>query len=319
MQRSTDAEVLNIWMDTPKPPVVSVRDASGNTIAEQQDVQDSDTESLHETTPARTAMNPTYKDLDPVPVIRPFLEWLVLDDFGNRDESATDVKVNRFLSTIYQSLSATCASKSAVSASQAAQIPQPGQNSNHRHAAQTEQTTVASQSPQVGPTLQGGSTDQGGQTASLGHASQPGQTSQAGQSPQAAQMLLNEASGIGRPTISVTGRTLRDVDDLIYKLKQQIVGSNTIIEQQLREETAKLFSYFVPTTHNETLAPVRLIWGLLYELIVSSFLFRMMILMLKQSAGASSAPANPLREDSGHQRMGQTTAPWSLSPVSYSQ
>ena len=212
-------------MDTPKPPAFSIQDTDGNKIAKQQGVQDSDTESLGETIPTRTISNPEFKELDRVDVIRPFLEWLVLDDFGNRDESAPEIKVNRFLSAIYHSLSANCVSQNATPAPQVA------------HTAQTHPT---------------------------------GQTSQAGQSVQVAQTLRTQVSGNGRPNILIVGRTSKDVDDLTYKLQQEMSGSGTIIEQQLRKAAAKLFQYYVPTTHNETIPPVRLFWGLVYELIVSS-------------------------------------------------
>ena len=280
VQQSTDSEVLNIWMDTPKPPAVSVQDADGNIITERQDAQNFDTESLHKATPATTATDRMYKELNPVPVIKPFLEWFVLDDFENRDESTPDVRVNRFLSAIYYSLSAKCAPRSTEGAPQAAQIPQSGQNPAQRHAAQTEQMTVASQNPQAGPALQGVFTGQSGQTASSGLPSLPGQTSPIGQTSQAsqtallAQMLRTQANAIGRPEIYVIGKTARDVDNLTYELRNQ---SDINIKQQLRKETGKVFDSYVPKMHSETLAPVRLFWGLLYELIVCTFLLRIMI------------------------------------------
>ena len=206
VQRSTEAEVLNLWMDTPMAPRVSVGDADGNTIGERQEAQNSDTESLHQTTPpARTATNTIYEELEPVPVIRPFLHWDIFDDFGNPDESAPEVKVNRFLSAIYRSLHASCALQSAPSAPQAAQTPQ--------------------------------------------------------------------ASHGAKPSISVIGRTAKDADDLTYRFQEQAHQKDPIIEQKFRKETVKLFSYYVPATaHNENLAPLRLFWGLLYELIVSLLL-----------------------------------------------
>ena len=275
MQRSTGAEVLNIWMDTPKLPSMSSQDADGNPIAEQQDDQDSDTESLHETTPASSATNPIYEELHPVNVIRPFLEWLVLDDFGNHDESAPEVKVERFLSAIYHSLSASCVSQSTVSGPSAAQTLHTGETSNHGQAAQIGQANGGSQNPQVELRRLIG---QSGQTVAPGHASLLGQspltgrTSQASQFCQGVQLLPTQASCSGRHKFPVVGRTSKDVDDLTYQLQQQTVGNATIVEQQLRKETANLFECYVPATHNESLVPVRLFWGLLYELIVRSLL-----------------------------------------------
>ena len=279
VQQSTDSEVLNIWMDTPKPPAISVQDADGKIVTERQDAQYSDSESLHKATSARTATDRKYKELNPVPVIKSFLEWFVLDDFGNRDESRPEVRVDRFLSAIYHSLSASCASQNTEEAPQAAQTPQSGQNPAQLHAAQTEQMTIASQNPQVGPVLQGVSTGQGGQITSSGLPSLPGQTlpigqtSQVSQTASSAQMLPTQANAIGRPKINVIGKTARDVDDLRYELMNQPGGGDTNIKQQLRKETVKLFDSYVPKMHSKTLAPVRLFWGLLYELIVSTFLF----------------------------------------------
>ena len=246
VQRSSDTEILAIWMDTPELPAISVQDADSNPITEQEGAQKSATESLQEPTRAMTAMNPTYPKLDPIP-FRPFLEWLVLDDFGNRDESTAEVKVDRFLSAIYGSLTAECASQSTAVAPQAAQTLRTAHNSIPEHAALTGQTTAGSQDPQPG------------------------------QSPQAAQMRVTQADGTGRQIIRVIGKTSKDVDDLTYRLRQQADGNETMIEQQLRNETAKLFSYYLPTTHNELLDPVRIFWGLVYELIVSSLLLGMMV------------------------------------------
>ena len=265
VQRSIDVEVLAIWMDTPIPPAVSVQDADGDTITEQRDGQYTDNFSPHETTSTRTITYPTYEELDPVPVVSPFLEWLVLDDFGHRDESASEVKVNRFLFAIYRSLSAACTSQNTVSAPQAAPNPQPDQNPDSPHAAPIGQMTT-SQNLQIGSVHQEGSTDQSEQTTFPIHASHPGQILPRGQTPQ------THIDDSGRANIFVTGRTSKDVDDLTYILQQKAVGNDIIIEQRLRKEFAKLFSYYVPKTHDEALVPVRLYWGLLYELIVSSII-----------------------------------------------
>lgn len=245
-------------MDTPKLPAISVQDADSNTITEQEDAQNSATEFLHETTGEMTGTNPAYAKLDPIPS-RPVLEWLVLDDFGNRDESTPEVKVNRFLFAIYHSLTATCASQSTAAAPQAAQALRTGQNPFHGHAALTGQATVGSQDPQPGqrPPVE--------------------QSSQPSQSPQAAQMPVTQSDGTGRQKIEVIGKTSKDVDDLTYRLRQQAAENETMIELQLLNETANIFKHYVPTPHNELLDPVRIFWGLLYELIVNSLLLRIMV------------------------------------------
>lgn len=275
VQQSTDAEVLNIWMDTPKLPALSVEDTDSNTLANQQDGQDSDTESLYKMTPTRTGMSLVFEEFRSVPLVRPFLAWIVLDDFGNQHQFSPEVKVNRFLSAIYHSLSATCMSQNSVPGPQVVLVPDLNQNTTNGQTLQIGQTTTASQSPQVGPTLQGEVPDQTGQISPPGqallsaHTLTAGQTSQTGYSHQAIQVLPTQASRSGRPKISVIGRTSKDVDDLTYNLQQNTGGNDTIIEQTFRKETVKLFRYYVPRIYDETIAPVRLFWGLLYELIVS--------------------------------------------------
>ena len=61
---------------------------------------------------------------------------------------------------------------------------------------------------------------------------------------------------------------------LTYEIKQQTHENGTVVEQKLRIEAAKLFGYYA-RTYNETLDPVRLFWGLLYEIIVTFHLLWM--------------------------------------------
>ena len=258
VQRSCDTEVLAIWMDTPELPAISVQDADSNTITEQEGAQNSAAESLHETTRAKTATNPTYPKLEPTPYT-PFLEWLVLDDFGNRDESTPEVKADRFLSAIYRSLTADCAPQSTAAAPQAAQTLRTGQIPMQGYPALTDQTAFGSQDPQP---RQRPPTEQ---------PSQPNQT------PWAPQIPVTQADGTGRQNIKVVGKTAKDVDDLTYRLRQQADENETMIELQLRTESKEFFAYYMPATHNELLDPVRIFWGLVYELIVSSLLFGLII------------------------------------------
>ena len=261
VQQSADAEVLNIWMDAPKLPALSVEDTDSNTLTNQQDGRDSYTESLYKMTPTRTGMSLVFEELRSVPLVRPFLAWIVLDDFGNQHQFSPEVKVNRFLSEIYHSLSATCMSQNSVPGPQVVLVPDLNQYYK-RQTLQIGQTTTASQSPQVGPTLQGEVPDQTGQSSPPGqallsaHILTAGQTSQTGYSHQAIQVLPTQASRSGRPKISVIGRTSKDVDDLT--LQQNTSGNDTIIVQTFRKETVKLFRYYVPRIYDETIAPVRL-------------------------------------------------------------
>ena len=264
-------------MDTPMPPAFSVQNADGNTMAENPQFHRSDTGSLHKTTSAAFATNRIYDELDPVPVVESFLEWLILDDFGIQDCSASDVKIKRFLSAIYPTLSASCALPSTLLAPQTVQASTLGQTSHHGHVAQPVQLSQTYSNIQVGQSLQGESSSPNNRSSATRRTLQPGQappttpTTRADQRSPPSQGILTQASGSGRSKIVVIGRTSKEVDDLTYSftLQQQTVGQATIMEQQFRKETAKLFSYYVPTTYDEMLDPVRLFWGLLYELIVS--------------------------------------------------
>ena len=263
-------------MDTPKLPAFSVQDADGKTITEEQHAHWSDTGYPQRSPSATLPANNAYDELNSVPVTSSFLEWRVLDDFGNEDESSSDVKIKRFLSAICHTLSAKCAPPNAVPAPQILQTRQPVQKL-HGHVAQPGQVSETESNAQVGQSIQGIPTNLNGQPGTTGVIPHPAQipstisTAQAGQYSRAPQTLLAQASGSGRPNILVVGRTSKEVDDLTYLFmsQQQSVSNVTIIEQQFRKETAKLFSYYVPKTYDETLPPVRLFWGLLYELIVS--------------------------------------------------
>ena len=98
-----------------------------------------------------------------------------------------------------------------------------------------------------------------------------------GQRPQTSQTSPVVQSSSGRSTILVAGKTAKDADDLTYlymtqQHQQQGVVKDPIIEQRLRLETVRLFGYYVRTKHNDPLPPVRLFWGLLYELLVRRYL-----------------------------------------------
>ena len=162
VQRATNTEVLNVWMDTPKPPAVSFQNADGNTILKQQGAQDSDTDPLDKTTSTSIVVNPQYEKLNTVPIVEPFLEWRILDDFGNRDNSVSKVKTKRFLSAIYHSLSASCAPQSTeLVPQQGAQRPQLNEIPNGEH------TTTISQNLQGDSTHREGSNIQSTQTTLL--------------------------------------------------------------------------------------------------------------------------------------------------------
>ena len=135
VQKATDDEVLNIWMNTPKPPAVQVQDADGKSLAEKSILDRSDTGFLHGTIPTSTVTNRDHDELPTDPLVIPFLEWFVFDDFGNEDQSTSDVKTQRFLSAICYALPAKCAISSTAPPPQTVQTSQSGQDSDGGHAA----------------------------------------------------------------------------------------------------------------------------------------------------------------------------------------
>lgn len=109
VQLSATEEVLNLWMKTPRPtvPKVSVRNTEGDldqdsksTIESGHDICDD------ERTGAETCT--AIGGLRFVPVVSAFLAWDIRDEFGEKDDSSVETKVNRFLRAIYRALPATC-------------------------------------------------------------------------------------------------------------------------------------------------------------------------------------------------------------------
>lgn len=72
-----------------------------------------------------------------------------------------------------------------------------------------------------------------------------------------------------RPKIHIVGRVRKEVDDLGYH--RSIGKSEPPIEQRLWWESMKLYKYFISTeeSHHD-FAPIKLFWGALYELMVST-------------------------------------------------
>lgn len=230
VQRATTDEVLNIWMETPKLPTLSLKGVEGKTISEDQDAQDPGEESQHETPLAGTDAAPKYTELGSDLSMKPFLEWLVLDDFGIKDNLESHQKVNGFLGTIYNSLSALCPVLGEST------VPQPPLN-----------TTLDSDATLIQP-------QQGDRPI-----------------PQV-QAFINQVSGSGKPLIYISGKTVKDVDDLTYKLRLEASATDETIEQRLWKSAAKLLHYYISKDHDPNLTSIQLYWGFLYEIIVRSLL-----------------------------------------------
>ena len=108
VQRSIDGEVLRIWMDTPKLPRVTIRKMDGTSGSDEHSTKESDHESLAGAGSVRSMQKSNFTKMEKVPVVRAFLGWRVVDDFGETDDCPAEIQTRRFLSTIYDSLPATC-------------------------------------------------------------------------------------------------------------------------------------------------------------------------------------------------------------------
>ena len=71
-----------------------------------------------------------------------------------------------------------------------------------------------------------------------------------------------------RPRIGIVGRTLSEVQDLIYTRGSRTSGNEYPMERRMIEECTKLFNFFIPSGHERHSEPIKLFWGALYELMV---------------------------------------------------
>ena len=113
-------EVLNIWMRTPKPrprratnksvPRLSVgnADSTDHSEVEQDAAPEKEEESEHEGDEAASQNEEpvTFQKILKVPIVKPFLEWQIVDESGEIDEIAFEERISRFLNSICQSLPA---------------------------------------------------------------------------------------------------------------------------------------------------------------------------------------------------------------------
>ena len=134
MQRSTQSEVLNLWMETPKETVLKVstdnlsspKATAGATerkgsstheasttvprVENQDNVGQHKDEVLEEESDEGVGEEPPsaqkYEEVKVVPIVQPFLEWRIIDEFGEKNECSAQEVVKRFLSVIYRNLCA---------------------------------------------------------------------------------------------------------------------------------------------------------------------------------------------------------------------
>ena len=115
VQQSANGEVLEIWMRTPKRRVLKVS-VKMDGESDSPGVEPTDDERLPEDVdpPDLVPVN-DYKTLPSVPIVSAFLEWKILDEFGEPDNCPITEKLNRFLNAIYRSLLAVCVSNTSKS------------------------------------------------------------------------------------------------------------------------------------------------------------------------------------------------------------
>ena len=71
-----------------------------------------------------------------------------------------------------------------------------------------------------------------------------------------------------RPRIEIGGKTLIEVQNLVYTRNSNTLGKEYPMERRLVEECTKLFNFFVPSVHERHSEPIKLFWGVLYEFMV---------------------------------------------------
>ena len=111
VQRSASGDILELWMETPKPPKVKLNNTDSEAGSEAGHSSGVGDEPLAKERRTSHATSTVFKKLDEVPIVKPFLEWRVLDDFGETDGCQVDQQANRFLNAIYWSLPAICSHK----------------------------------------------------------------------------------------------------------------------------------------------------------------------------------------------------------------
>ena len=204
VQYSATEEVLNLWMETPRPdvPKVSVNDTEGDSDPDSELTPESDHE-IGDQERAGAGTSTGFSELKFVPVVSAFLAWDIRDEFGEKDDSSVETKVNRFLKTIYRALPATCQGD----------VAEP-----LKSATKTEQITRTGES--------------------------------------------------ARPGIDIVGKTLSEVQHLVYTRDSDTSGKDYPMERRMIEECVKLFNFFIPSVHERHSEPIKLFWGALYELMV---------------------------------------------------
>ena len=107
VQQKTENEVLDLWMRTPKRDLPKFSKMDGDPDSPSGDQTDDDPY-WEGTEQFETEPEVLYTHLDTVPIVSPFLEWQILDEFGEPDPSPLSHKLDRSLNAIYGSLPIIC-------------------------------------------------------------------------------------------------------------------------------------------------------------------------------------------------------------------
>ncbi|KAL8753758.1 MAG: hypothetical protein Q9184_005330 [Pyrenodesmia sp. 2 TL-2023] len=108
IQRTSSEPVLRLWMEIPKLPKVKVRHVDGGSGPQEQQINDIEEDASEQ--PGFTSLNAgaRFEELGRIPVVKAFLAWRVMDDYGDVNDCAVDVQAQRFLDDIYELLAAKC-------------------------------------------------------------------------------------------------------------------------------------------------------------------------------------------------------------------
>ncbi|KAL8727658.1 MAG: hypothetical protein Q9166_005894 [cf. Caloplaca sp. 2 TL-2023] len=106
VQRLASEPILELWMKVLKLPKVTVKDSNGGSSPQNQQLRNDDDDLNRQERSAQMRTSAGFEELQRVPVVKAFLAWRVMDDYGEVDVSMADVQVKRFLEDIYTSLPA---------------------------------------------------------------------------------------------------------------------------------------------------------------------------------------------------------------------
>ncbi|KAI4148539.1 MAG: hypothetical protein LQ341_001543 [Variospora aurantia] len=119
IQRTSSEPVLKLWMETPKLPELNVRDVDSS--PEGQHINDVEEDVSEQPKSMASNADARFEELGHVPVVKAFLAWRVMDDYGDINDCPVEVQTQRFLDHIYGLLAAKCVDDPQISGALPAQ------------------------------------------------------------------------------------------------------------------------------------------------------------------------------------------------------